>query len=278
MSTASAPEVITAVPTAFAADGSVDMESSRAILEFVGASGNEGAFVLGTTGEFAALSVAERNELAALAVEVLRERMRVIVHVGGASLYEVKQLIDGARAAGATEIAVLTPHYLPVTDGALLEFFTAVNDYADGLRAFVYVYQKRANNFVSVELMRSIAALSNFVGAKVSEEPLELLAEYRAVVGDDFVIYTGADRDMLRVADYGAQGVVSGVSSVLPKPFRGSSQAEIDVAVDAIAGDMERMRTALELQGVSAGTSRMSIAKPDADAVAAVRAAVEQVG
>ncbi|MGO1406723.1 dihydrodipicolinate synthase family protein, partial [Agrococcus casei] len=54
MSTASAPEVITAVPTAFATDGSVDMESSRAILEFVGASGNEGAFVLGTTGEFAA--------------------------------------------------------------------------------------------------------------------------------------------------------------------------------------------------------------------------------
>ena len=86
MSTASAPEVITAVPTAFATDGSVDMESSRAILEFVGASGNEGAFVLGTTGEFAALSVAERNELAALAVEVLGERMRVIVHVGGASL------------------------------------------------------------------------------------------------------------------------------------------------------------------------------------------------
>lgn len=278
MTTASRPDVITAVPTAFAADGSVDVEASRAILEFVGQSGNEGAFVLGTTGEFAALSVAERNELARLAVEVLGERMRVIVHVGGASLFEVRQLIDGARAAGATEIAVLTPHYLPVTDAALVEFFEAVNAYADGLRVFVYVYQKRANNFVSVDVMREISRLSNFVGAKVSEEPLSLLAEYRAVVPDDFVIYTGADADILRVADYGAQGVVSGVSSVLPKPFRGSDQEAIDIAVSAIAGDMERMRVALQLQGVAAGTSRMAIAEPDADVAEQIRAAVESVG
>lgn len=278
MTTASRPDVITAVPTAFAADGSVDVEASRAILEFVGQSGNEGAFVLGTTGEFAALSVAERNELARLAVEVLSERMRVIVHVGGASLFEVRQLIDGARAAGATEIAVLTPHYLPVTDAALVEFFGAVNAYADGLSVFVYVYQKRANNFVSVDLMREISRLSNFVGAKVSEEPLSLLAEYRAVVPDDFVIYTGADADILRVADYGAQGVVSGVSSVLPKPFRGSDQEAIDTAVTAIAGDMERMRVALQLQGVAAGTSRMAIAEPDADVAEQIRAAVESVG
>ena len=278
MTPASTPEVITAVPTAFTADGAVDWDASRSILEFVGRSGNEGAFVLGTTGEFAALTVEERGELARLAVEVLGDRMRVIVHVGGASLFEVRQLIDGARAAGATEIAVLTPHYLPVTDAALVEFFEAVNAYADGLSVFVYVYQKRSNNFVSVDVMREISRLSNFVGAKVSEEPLSLLAEYRAVVPEDFVIYTGADADLLRVADYGAQGVVSGVSSALPKPFRGSSQEDIDVAVSAIAGDMERMRVALELQGVAAGTSRMQIAKPDADVSAQIQAAVERVG
>ncbi|WP_293697009.1 dihydrodipicolinate synthase family protein [uncultured Agrococcus sp.] len=281
------PAVITAIPTAFTADGSVDLDASRAIFEFVAKSGNEGAFVLGTTGEFPALTVAERNELAKLAVETMGERMRVIVHVGAPSLFEVQQLIEGAREAGATEIAVITPYYLPVTDAALVDFFRSVNEAADGLRVFVYVYRKRAGNFVSVDVMTEISRLSNFVGAKVSEEPLELLQEYREFVPDDFVIYTGADADILRVANYGAQGVVSGVSSVLPGPFRAAAeggaaparlQEDVDLAVGAVGGDMERMRVALELQGVPAGTSRMALAEPASDARARIREAVERLG
>ena len=147
------PEIITAVPTGFDADGGLDLDASRAILEFVGTSGNEGAFVLGTTGEFPALGLAERGELTKLAMEVLADRMRVIVHVGASSLYEVKQLIAQAREAGAQEIAVITPYYLPVTDGALEAFFRAVDEEAAGLRVYVYVYAKRANNFVSPELI-----------------------------------------------------------------------------------------------------------------------------
>lgn len=285
------PAVITAVPTAFTADGRVDLGASRQIFEFVAKSGNEGAFVLGTTGEFPSLSITERNELAKLAVETLGDGMRVIVHVGASSLFEVKQLIQGARDAGAEEIAVITPHYLPITDAALIDFFRSVDEAAEGLRVFVYVYRKRANNFVSPEIMARIATLPNVVGAKVSEEPLELLQEYRNVVPDDFEIYTGADADILQVADHGAQGVVSGVSSVLPGPFRAAAegvgadaselerlQHDVDLAVGAVGGDMERMRAAFDLQGVSAGTSRMAIAKPAADALGRIREVVERFG
>lgn len=44
-------DIITAVPVAFDTDGGVALDGSRAILRYVAASGNEGAFVLGTTGE-----------------------------------------------------------------------------------------------------------------------------------------------------------------------------------------------------------------------------------
>jgi len=281
------PEIITAVPTGFDADGGLDLDASRAILEFVGTSGNEGAFVLGTTGEFPALGLAERGELTKLAMEVLADRMRVIVHVGASSLYEVKQLIAQAREAGAQEIAVITPYYLPVTDGALEAFFRAVDEEAAGLRVYVYVYAKRANNFVSPELMHTISRLPNIVGAKVSEEPLTLLAEYRAVVPEDFVIYTGADADVLHVSEFGAQGVVSGVSSVLPAPFRAAVEGRgtpeelqqgVDQAVSAIAGDMARMHEAFALQGVDSGTCRMAIASPDDEAREQIAQAVRALG
>lgn len=45
-------DILTAIPTAFGRDGTLDLEGSRAIFRYVAASGNEGAFVLGTTGEF----------------------------------------------------------------------------------------------------------------------------------------------------------------------------------------------------------------------------------
>ena len=64
-----------------------------------------------------------------------------------------------------------------------------------------------------------------FVGAKVSELTLTEIAAYRAVVPPGFVIYTGADRELVAAGDAGAQGVVSGVSSVLPKPFRALAAA-----------------------------------------------------
>lgn len=275
-------DIITAVPVAFHPDGALDLDGSRAILRYVAASGNEGAFVMGTTGEFPALTFEERGLLTAASVEELAPHMRVIVHVGAPSLREVLALIDQAREAGVTEIAVITPYYLPASDGALREFFAAVSAASDGLAVYVYVYRKRTGNFVSTELMAELAVLPNIVGAKVSEEPLEQFAAYRAVVPDDFVLYTGADRDLGKIGDYGAQGVVSGISSVFPKPFRelaeavesgdaeriASAQKAVDDVVDTVAGDIARMKAAYALLGVKAGVPRMAIEAPAADVLA----------
>jgi 4-hydroxy-tetrahydrodipicolinate synthase len=277
-------DILTAVPVAFHEDGRLDLEGSRDILRYVAASGNEGAFVLGTTGEFPSLSFEERGQLTALSLEELSPVMRVVVHVGAPSLYEVLRLIGQARDLGTTEIAVLTPYYLPSTDDALREFFTAVDAASAGLAVYIYVYQKRSGNFVSVDLMAELAQLPNIVGAKVSEEPLALIAQYRAVVPEGFLLYTGADAELAAAADAGAQGVISGISSVLPKPFRAlaaaadsgdparlaAAQADVDTVVSAIAGDMGRMKAAYRLLGINGGTTRMAIAPPSADALAEI--------
>ncbi|MDQ4213492.1 dihydrodipicolinate synthase family protein [Microbacterium capsulatum] len=281
-------DIITAVPVAFAADGALDLEGSREILRFVAQSGNEGAFVLGTTGEFPALSYEERVALTRASVEELGSSMRVIVHVGAPSLYEVLRLIASVREAGATEIAVITPYYLAASDEGLYEFYQQVSAASEGLDVYVYVFRARTGNFVSAELMARLAQLPNIVGAKISDEPLSQIAAYRAVVADEFLLYTGSDRDLATAAEVGAQGVVSGISSVLPKPFRAlrdaaesgdanriaDAQVGVDAAVDAIRGDMARMKAAYALLGVAAGTVRMAIDAPDADGLAEVENAV----
>jgi 4-hydroxy-tetrahydrodipicolinate synthase len=282
------PDIITALPVAFHRDGALNLDGTREIFRKAARSGVQGGLVLGTTGEFVALSFEERGQIVQVAALELAP-IRCIVHVGAASLYEVLRLITQARAAGVQEIAVLTPFYLPVTDAEMLRFYAAVSEASAGLQVYVYVFRARTGNFISAELMARIATLPNIVGAKVSDEPLDRLAEYRAVVPDDFIIYTGGDRDIARAAQYGAQGVISGIASTLPKPFTdiaallgsgadeaalAAAQEAVDDAVDTVRGDMARMKAALRMQGVDAGWPRMAIEEPDAASLADLERAV----
>ncbi len=279
-------DILTAVPVSFTRDGAVDLDGSREILEFVAASGVGGAFVLGTTGEFASLSREERRELAVLSLDVLSD-LTVVVHVGAPSLFEVLNLIDDARAAGAATIAVLTPYYLPASDDAVYRFYEAVSHASNGLRVFVYLFEARTGIRVSPDLLARIADLPNIVGAKLSGESLESVSAFRAAVPADFELFTGADRDLALAADHGAQGVVSGIASVFPGPFLdlvaalesgdaegiATAQAAVNDVVDTVIGDPARMKAGLAIQGVRAGYSRMALDEPSGETLAELRRA-----
>ena len=270
-------DIITAVPLAFDDSGAVDLEGSRAILDYVAGSGVQGALGLGTTGEFPALSIEERNTVAALAVETLGH-LRVIVHVGAASRFEVSQLIAGARAAGAREIAVLTPYYLPAPPEEVYDFFSAVVAEAAGLDVYVYMFEARTGIPVDEELTVRLAELPGVVGVKVSGESLDRISTYRSRLADDFVNYTGADGDFARAGQAGADGVISGVASVFAQPFTAMRQAllagdddavarvqqDIDEVVAAVDGSPARMRAVHRLAGRPVGGKRMPIPEPDA--------------
>jgi dihydrodipicolinate synthase/N-acetylneuraminate lyase len=275
-------DIITALPIAFRRDGSLNLDGTREIFQKAAVSGVQGVLVLGTTGEFVSLSYEERGQVVEVAVEELAQ-IRSIVQVGAASLFEVRRLIDQARTAGVKEVAVMTPFFLPVTDAEMLRFYAAVSKASDGLDVFLYVFRARTGNFITAELMSELSGLPNIVGVKVSDEPITRLAEYRAVVPDAFIIYTGSDRDIAKAAEYGAQGVVSGITSVLPKPFTdiiaqlsagaddaalAVAQVAVDDAVDTVRGDMARMKAALRMQGIDAGWPRMLLEEPDAAGLA----------
>ena len=213
-------DILTAIPTAFDADGSLDLEGSRAIFRYAARSGNEGAFVLGTTGEFPAIDDREFRDVVEAAIAELDDVTRVVVHVGAPSAFEAVRRVRIARELGAREFAAITPYYFVSSDEALYAYYAALSEAVGDGELYVYNYPKRTGNDVSPELLARIARLPNVVGVKASELTLDQIAAYRAAAPDGFVVYTGADRDLVAAGERGADGVVSGVSSVLPKPFR----------------------------------------------------------
>ncbi|GAA2541351.1 4-hydroxy-tetrahydrodipicolinate synthase [Microbacterium mitrae] len=277
-------DILTAIPTAFAADGSLDADGTRAIFQYVAQSGNEGAFVLGTTGEFPSINEDEFRTVVELALAELSPVTSVVVHVGAPSAYQAVRLVNIAREAGATRYAALTPYYMASSDDAIFAYFEQVAAAVGDGDLFVYNYPKRSGNHVSPELMARLATIPAVVGAKVSELTLDDIRAYRAATPADFIIYTGADRDLIAAGEAGAQGVVSGVSSVVPKPFRAliaaaesgdaeqiaAAQADVDDVVATIGGDMPRMKAAYRAMGITDSTCRMALDEPTDAALAQI--------
>jgi 4-hydroxy-tetrahydrodipicolinate synthase len=278
------PIILTALPVAFAEDGSVSIDGNTAILRKCAASAVDGAFVLGTTGEFPSLSEDERRDLTRLSLDILRDK-QVVVHVGAASLHQVERLIQQARAEGAKYIAAITPYFLPSTDEALRQFYGRISEVSDGLGVFVYIFKARTGVSVSPQLMAELAQLPNIIGVKISGESLETVGAYRQVVPEGFLVLTGSDREIGNLDKVGADGVISGIASVYPEPFvamadavargepnRAELQADVEAAVDGLLGDVERLKTGLRLQGIPAGHARMAVGAPDAEALATIEA------
>lgn len=274
------PIILTALPVAFQEDGAVSIEANTAILRKCAASGVDGAFVIGTTGEFPSLSEAERRVLTRLSLDTLPNK-RVVVHVGAASLYEVERLIQIVREEGAKEVAAITPYFLPSTDEALKAFYGRISEVSEGLGVFVYIFKARTGVTVSPQLMAELAKLPNIIGVKISGESLETVAEYRKLLPDDFLVLTGSDREIGRLDTVGANGVISGIASVYPEPFvamaeaieagvsdRAALQEDVNATVDGLLGDIERLKTGLRLQGIPAGHARMAVGMPDAATMA----------
>ncbi|GIH14871.1 dihydrodipicolinate synthase family protein [Rugosimonospora africana] len=281
-------KIITAVPVGFAADGTVDLRASRRILRFVAGSGVDGAFVLGTTGEFPSLDRAERRALLDAYVEELGD-LPMVVHVGAASAHEVLGLIEDARACGVRSVAAITPYYLPTTDAAVLSFFERISGAAGGMDVYAYIFARATGVVVGDDLLARISRLPNLYGAKVSGEPIIRLDGYRAVVPDDFVLLTGADSDLAVVPEHGGAGVISGVASAFPEPFIrlaaaladgdepavAAAQQQVDDVVELIAASPARMKATLRMRGVDAGHCRMALEPPSEAVLARLRRAVE---
>jgi 4-hydroxy-tetrahydrodipicolinate synthase len=271
------PQVITATPTPFLADGTLDLPSARRLFEMLAATRIDAWFVAGTTGEFPALDDDERVALFRLAIEIGGPE-RVIAHVGAASAWQAAGLVRRSVAVGVRRFAAVTPYYLPATAvevDAALETITAA---CDGLPLHLYLIPRLTGTQLDPTAAAASVRRFELAGLKLSMPGTAYLAAVRDLVPASAELLSGEDRLLEEVVEAGGHGVVSGVSSACPGVFTDwanaivasdSEQREIarrraESAVAAIAPRISHAKVALETQGIfTSATCRMAIAQPN---------------
>lgn len=104
-------EIWAAAPTPYDAQGRLDVSLVAEQAAQMVAGGARGALVAGTTGEFAALSAAERRELVEAWARARPEGFGLAAHVGANDLAEAQDLAAHAEGHGVDLIAAVAPFY-----------------------------------------------------------------------------------------------------------------------------------------------------------------------
>jgi 4-hydroxy-tetrahydrodipicolinate synthase len=166
------------LPTPFADDESLDLESLARTVRFMGRLGVQGVTVLGVLGESNRLTDAERGEVVAAAVAAAGG-LPVIV---GASHAGTRATIDLARMAGSLGAAavMVAPSHEPVPgDERVLDYYRRVGD-AAGLPLVLQDHPASTQVHMPVPLIARIAAEVPAV-ACVKEEGLPTPARIDAL-------------------------------------------------------------------------------------------------
>jgi 4-hydroxy-tetrahydrodipicolinate synthase len=164
--------IFTAVVSPMTDDGSLIYELWEAQVRRQIDAGIHGLIIGGTTGEFYALTHAERAEQFQRASAIAGKTTPWIAGVNALTTREVVSLAKVAKAAGAHGLLVGAPPYVSPTPAELAEHCIAVDEAAD-LPIILYNYPGRTNVDMNEEFYAAIAGRSNFVQIKESTGDLK---------------------------------------------------------------------------------------------------------
>jgi 4-hydroxy-tetrahydrodipicolinate synthase len=203
-------------------DGTVDLAAIGGHVERLLAAGVHGFVALGTTGEFADLTAAERAEVAAATVEVVAGRVPVLVGVGGIGTTEACVHARAAAKAGADGVLALPPLYWKLDDDGLLRHVAAVAE-AAGMPVMLYDFPALAGTSLSPAFVaRAAAEVPGVVGIKQSGPELGAVhAVLERVKGKraDFAVLPGSTALALPALLAGADGAILALANVAPEPL-----------------------------------------------------------
>ncbi len=191
----------TALVTPFRADGAVDYDRLRALVEFQVAEGIDGLVPVGTTGESPTVDVEEHIEIIRVVVATAAGRVKVIAGAGANATAEALELTRRALDAGADATLQVTPYYNKPTQAGLIRHFTAVADL--GRPVVLYNVPGRTSCEIAVPTIAELARHPQIVSVKEAGGSVDRVSRIKAAC--DIEVLSGDDGLTLPMMAVGAR-------------------------------------------------------------------------
>ena len=283
-------EVLTAIVTPFKGDGSVDLDSFRALARHLVDNGSDGLVVTGTTGESPTLSDDERFELYAAALDEVGDRATVVAGTGTYDTRHSVHLTEKAHELDVDAVLVVTPYYNKPPQRGIVAHFEAVAAATDK-PVLVYNIPGRVVVNIEPETITRLAEIENVRGVKQANDDL---AQAKHIVETDLDLYAGDDDLIVPFLELGGVGGVCVHTHVVGPQVKElirlwkAGEHEAARALDReLAPSIELLRVApnpiaikaaLNLLGHEVGGHRLPLVDPTEDERERVRDCLARLG
>jgi 4-hydroxy-tetrahydrodipicolinate synthase len=208
-----------ALVTPFNADGSVDFDGLKKLINYQIDGKVEYLVSLGTTGETATLNKDEKKKIWAFTAEINNGRLPLIAGIGGNNTAEVIQEIKDFDSLGYDAILSASPYYNKPTQEGIYQHYKAISEATD-LSVLLYNVPGRTASNVSAETTCRLAAdCRNIIGTKEASGNFDQFNQIMRDKPADFMLISGDDPVALPMIALGAVGVISVIGNAIPLSF-----------------------------------------------------------
>ncbi|MFB6677665.1 dihydrodipicolinate synthase family protein [Streptomyces sp. NPDC056390] len=277
--------------TSSACSGRIDEKTLRRLVDRSIDGGVDGVVACGSTGEFAAMSAAERRHVVETVVDQTVGRVPVVAQTGALSTREAVELSRHAQEAGASVLMVVAPYYEPLTLDETLRYLRTVADAVD-IPVMLYNLPGATGVNLSPDTVGQLAReVENIQYIKDTSADMTQAGQLIHRHGDVISTFVGWDSLLLTAISEGAAGVMAGTANVMPAELvsihRALRSGELDRAraewariwplMDAMmsAPFIPAVKAALDATGFPVGEPREPVLGLDADTTARISSLVE---
>ena len=208
-----------AIITPFKKNSEVDYEALGKLIDFNINNGVEYIVTLGTTGETPTLSKKEKQEIAKYTVDVINNRVPVVVGIGGNNTKEVVSNLSDFPLEKFTAVLSASPAYNKPSQEGIFQHYKTISE-ASAKPVILYNVPGRTGSNISAETtIRLAKECKNIGGIKEASGNMIQCMHILKNKPDDFLVVSGDDHITLPLIACGMDGVISVAANSFPKDF-----------------------------------------------------------
>jgi 4-hydroxy-tetrahydrodipicolinate synthase len=225
--------VMPAITTCFTENLGIDHSFMAEHCRWLLDNGCSGVVVLGSLGEGATLSFAEKLEILRTGVRAVQGRGPVVASISALTTSEAVALAIAAGEQGCDGLMVLPP-YVYKGDWREMKTHVAAVFRASSLSCMLYNNPVAyGTDFLPEHISELAAEYENFEAVKESSTDARRVSAIRALVDRRLEISVGVDDAVLEAIGVGATGWIAGLANALPRE-------SVDLLNHGISGEGEK--------------------------------------
>ena len=208
-----------ALVTPFKENLEIDFNALEKLINYDINNGCEYLVTLGTTGETPTLDADEKNALIHFTYEVVKDRVPIVVGIGGNNTKEVCKNLQEYPLHKAVAVLSASPYYNKPSQEGIYQHYKTVAEASPKPVILYNVPGRTGSNIAATTTLRLAAEVENIAGIKEASGNMVQCMHILKDRPERFLVVSGDDHLTLPLIACGMDGVISVAANCFPKEF-----------------------------------------------------------